>query len=242
MTSCPRLLIADHDPIRLGIRMALGAEVSVCAEATDAEQAIRLAMREQPDICLVGRHIPGDGIAAVRGICRAAPQAAVVLLSEVRDAEDLIECVRAGAIGYVPEPPDAKGLRTIVRAIAAHEAVVPRSMVLELMAELRGGGIGADALTGRETQVLGMLRRGHSTAAIARRLNIAPVTVRRHISELVRKLGVEDRSELATLRVGPQDQRIGQATGDHEADCRIAGKARRRSRYFAVHARPRRTA
>ena len=76
------------------------------------------------------------------------------------------------------------------------EAVVPRSMVLELLLELRGRGDGADALTTRESQVLGMLRRGHSTAEIADRLVIAPVTVRRHISELVRKLGVEDRAAL----------------------------------------------
>jgi DNA-binding NarL/FixJ family response regulator len=69
-------------------------------------------------------------------------------------------------------------------------------MVLELLMELRGGGTGAGALTARESQVLGMLRRGHSTAAIGERLQITPVTVRRHISELVHKLGVEDRSAL----------------------------------------------
>ena len=71
-------------------------------------------------------------------------------------------------------------------------------MVLALLLELRGRGNGADALTTRESQVLGMLRRGHSTAEIAERLVIAPVTVRRHISELVRKLGVEGRAALAT--------------------------------------------
>jgi DNA-binding NarL/FixJ family response regulator len=69
-------------------------------------------------------------------------------------------------------------------------------MVMELVMELRGGGGGADILTSRESQVLGMLRRGHTTATIASRLQIAPVTVRRHISELVHKLGVEDRSAL----------------------------------------------
>jgi DNA-binding NarL/FixJ family response regulator len=84
----------------------------------------------------------------------------------------------------------------VVKAIAANEAVVPRSMVLELLRELRGGGPGTDTLTARETQVLGMLRRGQTTAEIANRLGIAPVTVRRHISQLVRKLGVEDRAAL----------------------------------------------
>jgi DNA-binding NarL/FixJ family response regulator len=69
-------------------------------------------------------------------------------------------------------------------------------MLLELLLELRGAGYGAGALTGREVQVLGMLRRGHTTAAIAERLHIAPVTVRRYISTLVQKLGVENRSAL----------------------------------------------
>jgi DNA-binding NarL/FixJ family response regulator len=177
--------------------MALDGEVEVCAEAGDAEQAIRAAMREQPDLCLVGREIDGDGLAAVRGICRAAPKAAVVVLAQVGDPDDLIESVRAGAIGYVPGALDAERLRRIIRAVASNEAVVPRSMVLELLMELRGfGGAGGDTLTSRESQVLGMLRRGHSTAIIAERLSIAPVTVRRHISELVHKLGVEDRSAL----------------------------------------------
>jgi DNA-binding NarL/FixJ family response regulator len=120
----------------------------------------------------------------------------VVVLAEVLDVDDMLDAVRAGAVGYVPGPLDGDRLRRIVGAVAANEAVVPRAMVLELLLELRAGGAGVDALTGRESQVLGMLRRGQTTAAIAERLQITPVTVRRHISELVRKLGVADRSEL----------------------------------------------
>ncbi len=176
--------------------MALEAEVDVCAEAANAEQAVRAAKREQPDVCLVAREIAGDGLAAVRGICRAAPNAAVIVLAQFSDADDMLECIRAGAVGYVPGALNAERLRSIMRAIAADEAVVPRSMILELFLELRGTGTRADGLTGRESQVLGMLRRGHTTAGIAERLQIAPVTVRRHISELVHKLGVEDRSAL----------------------------------------------
>lgn len=195
MTRPLRLLIADRPPTRIGIRMALNG-VDVCAEADDAEQAIRAAKREQPELCLVGDDLTGGAVAAIRGISRAAPDAAVVVLAQAHDVDYLLECVRAGAVGYVPGPLDAARLRRIVQAAAANEAVVPRSMVLELLLELRGGGGGADALTTREAQVLGMLRRGHSTSEIAKRLAIAPVTVRRHISELVRKLGVEDRSAL----------------------------------------------
>lgn len=191
------LLIADHPATRLGIRMALAGEVRVTAEVDDAEQSIRTAKRLQPDVVLIARDVAGQRLAAVRGICRAAPNAAVVVLAQDRDVDDMLDAVRAGAVGYMPGPMDAERLRTIVRAVAANEAVVPRGMVLELMLELRAGGGGVDALTGRESQVLGMLRRGQSTAAIAARLEITPVTVRRHISELVRKLGVRDRSELA---------------------------------------------
>ena len=176
--------------------MALDGEVVVCAEASDTEEAIRAAMREQPDVCLIGREMPGDALAAVRGICRAAPRTAAVVLAEAYDADDLLESVRAGAVGYVPGAVDAERLRRIIRAVAANEAIVPRSMVIELLLELRGGGTGRDALTGRESQVLGMLGRGYSTAAIAERLEIAPVTVRRHISKLVHKLGVENRAAL----------------------------------------------
>lgn len=191
-----RLLIVDHAPMRLGIRMVLGAGVAVCSEAEDPEQAIRAAMREQPDIALVGTEISPDWRGAVRGICRAAPRCAVVVLATEEDADDMLESVHAGAVGYVPGALDADRLRRVFRALRSNEAVVPRAMVIELLSELRRGSAADDLLTGREAQVLGMLRRGHSTAKIAERLQIAPVTVRRHISELVRKLGVGSRADL----------------------------------------------
>jgi len=199
LTDRLRLLIADRAPTRVGIRMALNGAVEVCAEADDAEQAIRAAKHEQPDLCLIGDHIAGDSLVGIRGVCRAAPGCAVVVLAQAHDADYLLECVRAGAVGYVPGALDAERLNRVVQAAANNEAVVPRSMVLELLLELRGGGGGADALTARESQVLGMLRRGHKTSGIADRLSIAPVTVRRHISELVRKLGVEDRAALTAV-------------------------------------------
>ena len=207
MSHMMRLLIADYGPTRHGIRLALDGEVEICAEADNAEQAIRAAKREQPDVCLIGRDLPGDGLAAVRGVCRAAPRAGVVVLAEVRDVDDLLDAVRAGAIGYVPGGLEPARLRRICAAVAANEAVVPRAMVLELLMELRGGGNGAEALTSRETQVLGMLRRGHTTGEIGDRLKITPVTVRRHISGLVHKLGVEDRSALTGATNGGNGER-----------------------------------
>jgi DNA-binding NarL/FixJ family response regulator len=191
-----KLLIVDDAPTRVGIRLALGATVDVCAEVGDVEQAVRAAKREQPDIALIAREISDDWSRAVRGVCRAARGCAVIVLAQSRDADDLLEAVRAGAVGYVPGALDADRLRRVIQAVGGNEAVVPRAMVIELLSELRGARAAGDVLTGRELQVLGMLRRGHSTASIAERLEIAPVTVRRHISELVHKLGVESRSDL----------------------------------------------
>ena len=191
-----KLVIADHAATCTGVRIALGDEVEISAEAADASQAIRAAHFIRPDVCLVARDLPGGWLSAVRGVRRAAPETAVVVLAEEANADDLLEAIRTGAIGYMPGPLDVSRLRSVVTAIASNQAVIPRAMVLELLLELRGVGAGADGLTTRESQVLGMLRRGHNTAAIAERLAIAPVTVRRHISELVHKLGVEDRAAL----------------------------------------------
>jgi two-component system, NarL family, response regulator LiaR len=191
-----RLLIVDNAPTRAGIRMALGDDVLVCAEETVLDQAIRAAKREQPDIAFIGREVAGDWRALVRGVCRAAPLCAVVVLAQTSDPDDMLESVRAGAVGYVPGVLDTERIRRVFRALQGSEAIVPRSMVNELLSELRGTHNAENGLTGREAQVLGMLRRGHSTAWIAERLQIAPVTVRRHISELVHKLGVENRSDL----------------------------------------------
>jgi DNA-binding NarL/FixJ family response regulator len=194
--SVQRLLIADHVATRMGIRLALGPGIEVCAEAGDMESAIRAAKREQPDVALVGCERFSDWRLVVRGIRRAAPGCAVVVLAPSGDADDMLESVRAGAIGYVPGMLTAEGLRSVIGAASKREAVIPRSMVMDLLGDLRSGQEGDAVLTGREAQVLGMLRRGHSTAGIATRLQIAPVTVRRHISELVHKLGVENRSDL----------------------------------------------
>jgi DNA-binding NarL/FixJ family response regulator len=127
-----------------------------------------------------------------------APRTAVIVLSENSDVDDLLAAIRAGAVGYLPGSLDEAQLRRVVRGVLAQEAAVPRTMVRELIHELRTA-TGLGGVTGREAQVLGMVRRGHSTAEIATRLQISPITVRRYISELVRKLGVSGRAELMGL-------------------------------------------
>jgi two-component system nitrate/nitrite response regulator NarL len=195
-----KLLVVDHAATRAGIRIALADEAVICAECCEVEQAIRAAKSEQPDVALIGREIAGDWRAAVRGVCRAAPQCGVIVLAQSPDADDMLEAVRAGALGYLPGTLNADNFRAVFRFAQAREALIPRTMVTQLLTEIRGAPKDASGLTGREAQVLGMVRRGHSTVSIAQRLEIAPVTVRRHISELVRKFGVENRSDLVERR------------------------------------------
>jgi DNA-binding NarL/FixJ family response regulator len=99
-------------------------------------------------------------------------------------------------MGYLPGDTSPQGLRRVIRGVLAHEAAVPRSMVRDLVTELQNVTGDTRGTTKREAEVLTALRRGDSTAEIAGRLGISPVTVRRHISELVRKLGVDDRAAL----------------------------------------------
>lgn len=155
-----------------------------------------MAQREQPDIALIGLDLPRDGIVAIRGIGAVAPGAAVIALAPSPDADGLLACVDAGAVGYLPGSTSAASLRRAIAAVDGGEAVVPRAMVLVLVRELRRAAGGGDGLTVRETQVLDLLRRGSSTGAIADRLGISSVTVRRHISASMHKLGAEDRSAL----------------------------------------------
>jgi DNA-binding NarL/FixJ family response regulator len=200
------VLIADHALIRLGIKVALESEdsVRVAAEAGTADEAVLKAERVQPDVCLVGWDLPGGALTAIQRIFLIAPASAVVVMASTNSVDDLLAALRAGAIGYVPNNASTEGLRRVLRAVLVDEAAVPRSMVRDLILEIRSSTLGRGKVTDREAEVLSMLRRGLSTGEIAQRLHISPVTVRRHISDLVHKLDVRDRSALR--EVTPRDQ------------------------------------
>jgi DNA-binding NarL/FixJ family response regulator len=199
-----RVLIADdHAATRRGVRLALEAGgFIVCAEAADAHSAIEAALREQPDICLVDVSMPGGGgIRAANEISRRLPTAQVVMLSVSPDDDDFLDALRAGAAGYLLKDMDAARLVTALESVLAGEAAIPRRLVAKLVDELRrrdrrgGNRVSkrALALSEREWASLELLNEGLSTAEIAQRLGISAVTVRRYVSDVVRKLGVPDR-------------------------------------------------
>lgn len=187
--------------------------LEVCAEASDAKGALEAALRERPDACLLDVRMPGGGPAAASSITARLPQIAVVMLSVSRDPADLLESLRRGAVGYLLKDMNPERLAAAVRAALHGEAVVPRVMLPQLLAELRGlpdsaadRPHGLRRLTRREWEVLRLVREGTETAQIADRLLLSPVTVRRHVSTMLAKLGASSREEAIRMTTEDVDE------------------------------------
>jgi len=133
-----RTLLADANPfVRLAVRRRLeDAGFEVCAEAADAERAVAAGMREQPDLCLLDVALRGGGIAAIRALRAAAPQTALVVLSDADHQELFLEAVRAGASGFLLKDMDPERIPHAVRDVVDGKTALPRSLVGLLLHEL----------------------------------------------------------------------------------------------------------
>jgi DNA-binding NarL/FixJ family response regulator len=202
------LLADDHVPTRRGLRSILeGDGFTVVAEADNALDAVDAAKRFMPAVCILDVAMPGSGIAAAERITHSVPDTKVILLTVSTSREDLLDSLRAGASGYLLKSMNPERLPAAVRGVMAGEAAIPRDLVPKLLEELRrmkrAGGSDIEAsrlgLTRRETEVLGLLAAGLGTSEISSRLEISATTVRRHASELMRKMQVESRDEAVEM-------------------------------------------
>ena len=203
------MLADDHATARLGVRLALEeGGFNVVAEAVDASSAVAAALEHRPDLCLLDVYMPGSGIAAAAELAEALPDMPIVMLSVSDTNDDLFDALRAGACGYLLKDTDPQRLPFALRAVLDGEAPLPRVLTARLITEFRRHGrerrmTDADGslitLSGRESEVLELLRTDLTTKQVAHRLGISPVTVRRHVSEALRKLRVSDRG--AALRL-----------------------------------------
>ena len=201
------LIAAERLPTRVGLRLALEPEAR-CTEAADAQSAVDAAVRDRPDVCLLGFGPSGQGLRTVNEIATRVPSTTVILLTSELNEEEFMAAVRAGASGYLTQNLDPKRLPFVVRGALRGEPAVPRRFVSRLLDELKTrerrrsvvlAGKGRIALTAREWEVAEMLLRSASTSQIAEQLGVAPVTVRRHVGSVERKLGVATRAEVIAL-------------------------------------------
>jgi DNA-binding NarL/FixJ family response regulator len=205
-----RIVLADdHPAVRAGVRVALERDdFVICAEVGDGASAVQAALRERPDIVLMDINMPGNGIEATDEIARRLPETAIVMLTVSTADTDIFDALRAGASGYLLKDMDPTRLPRALRGVLDGEAALPRRLVALVLEEFRqrrrhrrlplAKGRGVD-LTEREWEVLEFLRQGLSTAEIAERLFIAPVTVRTHVSAILKKLRVPDREAAVEL-------------------------------------------
>jgi DNA-binding NarL/FixJ family response regulator len=194
------------------MRHALAADgLQVCGEAASADAVLQMVAARRPSVCLIGTGLAGGSVRAARDVVRTAPWTAVVLLSGPAIAADLVASLRDGVAGCLPADIEPQRLGPALRAAAAGEAVVPRRLVARLVDELRAddkrriavaGGERQATVTSREWRVIELLAHGRSTSQVASRLGVSPVTVRRHVSSVMGKLGVSDRESVFRLAGG----------------------------------------
>ena len=202
-----RLLIADdHGIVRGGLRLMLERQpdMEVVAEAADGAEAVALALRERPDICVLDVQMPRlTGLQATVEIRAQAPDISVLVLSMHDDERYLYEALQAGAAGYVLKREADTVLVDAVRAVARGEPFMTnaaeRSLVREWMEDDSTGPV--EPLTLREREVLKLIAEAHTNREIGEVLHLAEKTIESHRANLLRKLGMRDRVELVRYAI-----------------------------------------
>lgn len=205
------VLVDDHTLFRSGMRMLLGREAGfeVVGEAGDASEGIKAVARLAPDVVLLDLNMPGmSGAEASRILTEETPDARVLMLTVSEDAEDLFAALRAGACGYLLKNIEADALIAAIRSAAAGESVISPRMMGKLLSGVRAETPvparevpESERLTPREGEILALIARGKSNKEIARALEVAESTVKIHVQNLLRKLGLASRVQAAVYAV-----------------------------------------
>jgi DNA-binding NarL/FixJ family response regulator len=192
------LVVDDHRLVRAGLITLLSAsdEVEVVGEAADGEQAIEAARSLAPDLILMDLSMPNlDGIAATRAIATEFPDIRIVALTSFSDRQRVTDVLAAGAVGYLLKDCTPDELLATVRAAAAgHTPVDPRVAAALLPSRTPAPG---EALSDREQEVLALAAKGLANKQIARSLGISESTVKVHLGNVFRRIGVSDRTSAA---------------------------------------------
>jgi NarL family two-component system response regulator LiaR len=199
------LLVDDHKIVREGVRAYLHtlADIQVIAEADSGVTALQAVEEHQPDVVLMDLEMPGDldGIGATRQIRKLRPETHVMVVTSHHQDEYIFPAVRAGVISYLLKDVEPEELASAIRKAARGEAVLDSRVASRIVQELQG--LRKDSvnpfteLSEREFEVLRLIAAGKSNAEIAETLVIGESTVKTHISNMLKKLHLEDRTQAA---------------------------------------------
>ena len=200
------LVVDDHPVVRQGLRTFLEtrADFVVVGEAGDGDAAVAEAARLQPDVILMDLVMPGvDGLEAINRIRAADPGARILVLTSFASAEQVLPALRAGAAGYLLKDAAPAEVEAAIRAVHRGEGLLDPAITATVLAEVSRPAAEADtdagfaSLTRREREVLALLGRGMTNATIARELFVAEKTVKTHVSSILAKLRLSDRTQAA---------------------------------------------
>jgi NarL family two-component system response regulator LiaR len=198
------LIADDHAIVRQGVRAFLEtqSDLAVIGEAESGADAVRLVAELVPDVALIDLVMPGmDGVEAMRQVKRVSPHTQVIALTSYHEDEHIFPALRAGALSYVLKDIRPEELAEVVRRAVRGESTLHPRVAARVVHDLRGGTHeGANAfldLSERELEVLRLIAGGLSNAAIAERLFISERTVKGHVSNILGKLHMLDRTQAA---------------------------------------------
>src|SRR3712207_4768440 len=204
MEDAVRVLIADDHPLfREGMRGRLDrvADLAVVGEAASGDEAVELARKLEPEVILMDLKMPGmNGIEATREVLRASPRTGVLVLTMFEDDDSVFAAMRAGAKGYLLKDSGGEGVVHAIRAVASGEAVFGPGVAERIIGFFSAPRPAAPQrpfpeLTEREEEILNLVARGKSNQEISRQLFVSLKTVRNHVSNILLKLQVADRTQ-----------------------------------------------
>ena len=200
------LLVDDHAVVREGLRTFLELQdgIEVVGEAADGEEGVLEAERLRPDVILMDLVMPKlDGVQAMRELRRELPETRVIVLTSFAEDERLLPAIQAGAAGYLLKDVRPTELARAVRAAHAGEVLIDPSVAARLVEAIAqpAGEPPPERLTPREREVLALIGKGLSNKRIAIELGLSEKTIKTHVSHLLAKLGVQDRTQAAVHAV-----------------------------------------
>lgn len=198
------LLVDDHRVVRQGVRAFLDAQpdIEVIGEASSGEEAVEVARERPPDVVLMDLIMPGmDGVEATRQVKQVSPRTQVIVLTSYHQDEHIFPAIRAGALSYLLKDVEPAALAEAVRQAAAGEATLHPQVAARVVQEIHGSREEAlnpfTELTDREMEVLRLIAAGMSNSDIAAELVISERTVKSHVSNILSKLHLADRTQAA---------------------------------------------